>query len=123
MIKIFDDNKAILAILATQREYDLEGDWNLNGVIEFLKNRLKREVETNLRWETTDQYEKRTGKAWPDDWAVYYRQKEHGAWSDWVIAKYSFVNNGLDNIDHIIICATEAGRPPDDLRPEEPENA
>jgi hypothetical protein len=31
MMRIETENESILAIRATQREYGLEGDWNLNG--------------------------------------------------------------------------------------------
>jgi hypothetical protein len=123
MIKIFDDNNAILAIRATQYEYDLEGDWNLNGVIEFLQNRLKREVKTNPRWETPEQYEKRTGKKWLYDWAVYFKTAiaySHGLGDvEWGVCRRKTAS-----IDHdICVVATEAGPPPDDWRPEEPSDA
>jgi hypothetical protein len=77
------------------------------------------ELETLPRWETPEQWEPRTGEPWPDDWAVYVRQKEHGKWSGWIVVKYAFAQIGLENTEHIIITATEAGRPPDWWIPEE----
>jgi hypothetical protein len=84
------------------------------------------ELKARPRWETPEQYEKRTGRHWLENWAVYFN-----AW---------FSNNGksiyINNIWHIttqkearniaemlkdskrmsftiaIICATEAGPPP-----------
>jgi hypothetical protein len=35
--KILSTNEAIQAIRATQLEYGLEGDWNLNRVIDFIE--------------------------------------------------------------------------------------
>jgi hypothetical protein len=71
-------------------------------------------------WETPEQYEKRTGEKWPDDWAVYSLNElnECNAWSVGV-----YKHERLYMKDHktmkAIVCATEAGRPPDDWRPEE----
>jgi hypothetical protein len=72
------------------------------------------------RWYTPEQWEKRTGKAWPDDWAVFALERRYTVLND-VIMGFEAMSygaakwKGLDKI----ICATEAGPPPDDWRPEE----
>jgi hypothetical protein len=70
------------------------------------------------RWYTPEQWEKRTGKAWPEDWAVYARAKYvESGWSRWGTLPYS--ESKLTMYKTQIVCATEAGPPPDDWRPEE----
>jgi hypothetical protein len=71
-------------------------------------------------WETPEQWEKRTGEAWPDDWAVYALERRYTVLNDVIVAfeamSYGAAKwKGLDKI----ICATEAGPPPDDWKPEE----
>jgi hypothetical protein len=74
------------------------------------------------RWETTEQYEKRTGKAWPDDWAVYTLCENNingNRW--WFCESYHYASIRMCTGSRLvaIICATEAGPPPDEWRPEE----
>jgi hypothetical protein len=72
------------------------------------------------RWETPEQWEKRTGEQWPDDWAVYALQEDL-TWAamPYFVAKVR-MNHESDYLFVIaIICATEAGPPPDGWRPEE----
>jgi hypothetical protein len=73
------------------------------------------------RWETPEQREKRTGEPWPDDWVVYcrYRCNGYSLQGKWHGETYSRIKNeeyGLDQKQ--IVCATEAGPPPDNWRPE-----
>jgi hypothetical protein len=69
------------------------------------------ELEGRPKWETPEQYRERTGEEWPDDWAVYVPAVEGG----YVPEIYSLAQfAGAE----IIVCATEAGPPPDDWRPE-----
>jgi hypothetical protein len=74
---------------------------------------------TTPRWEAPEQWEKRTGKPWPDDWAVYVSTE-----SGWSVRLYKFTRCEFYRDDKtefvpIIICATEAGPPPDEWRPKE----
>jgi hypothetical protein len=78
------------------------------------------------RWETPEQYLKRTGKPWPNNWAVYCRIYI-GKPSSFSVYTYNdalrllsmtVAHTELD-IKYHIVCATEAGIPPDDWRPEE----
>jgi hypothetical protein len=79
------------------------------------------EIKAPPRWETPEQRKERTGEEWPDMNAVYvqaYRdfqgtedwepQHEWGATLYWEVKGRNFP----------IVCATEAGRPPDDWAPE-----
>ena len=86
-------------------------------------------------WITPEQWEKRTGSVWPDNAAVYYRYSEaHLTYEgfyyddfagDWVIKKHSYVSGCNEEVQayksgrYQMVCATEAGPPPDDWRPEE----
>jgi hypothetical protein len=99
----------------------------------FGKNKEGTDMKLKRDFITPEQYKARTGEAWPDNWAVYVRgfdKKEGGCefghaerffreWeattyenAKWVVGRDYFLNV-------IIICATEAGPPPDDWRPEE----
>jgi hypothetical protein len=80
------------------------------------------------RWETPEQYGKRTGKPWPDNWAVYERKnifiggEKDGEWRTNSLsgARGDFwVKEVEPDIVIDIVCATEAGPPPDDWKPEE----
>jgi hypothetical protein len=68
------------------------------------------------RWETPEQREKRTGEPWPDDWAVYaLYETAAGEERFWAAEEYCYSRNGKSKC---IVCATEAGPPPDDWDPE-----
>jgi hypothetical protein len=74
------------------------------------------------RWETPNQWEKRTGKAWPDDWAVYALYENNDGQRQWFWGGYEKERDkaGRRGKNPIaIVCAAEAGPPPDDWRPEE----
>jgi hypothetical protein len=75
------------------------------------------EREEKPRWETPEQWEKRTGEPWPDSWAVYVRQADGS--SPWIVKQYLDVKITKWLVPITIICATEAGTPSDDWRPEE----
>jgi hypothetical protein len=83
-------------------------------------------------WETPEQYKERTGKAWPDGAAVFYRDRGYHdvGLTDWCLWKLMLhkeavekpkeINcSGVSTEDCQIICATEAGPPPEDWKPEE----
>jgi hypothetical protein len=77
------------------------------------------------RWETPEQWKKRTGKPWPDNWAVYTLYKdEYSSQRWWFCQSYNFAKTAkiMGHSVLAIVCATEAGPPPDDWRPEETGN-
>jgi hypothetical protein len=67
-------------------------------------------------FETPEQYKERTGEPWPDNAAVYWKWADDDAWT---IGKYSVMRDEYDPFGVWIICATEAGPPPEGWRPEE----
>lgn len=74
-------------------------------------------------YETPEQYKKRTGKEWRDNWAVYYSTK-YGGTDDWEVSTYSDIleiikHSGDDYVCEDIIVATELGCPPDGWKPED----
>jgi hypothetical protein len=72
------------------------------------------ELRRLSRWETPKQYEARTGQKWPDNWAVYawFASEASGNAQamDYSVAKVASFN--------CIVCATEAGPPLEDWKPE-----
>jgi hypothetical protein len=84
----------------------------------FLLAEAIAELKALPRWETPEQYVKRTGERWPDDWAVYYIDPPRPYWDTqptWEICRHDIaIRNGL-----ICVVATEAGPPPDGWRPED----
>jgi hypothetical protein len=84
-------------------------------------DRLEKTRLEKSRWYTPEQWEKRTGKAWPDDWAVYCRYRSNGdeLQCHWRATTYDLIKNEEWWLDQKqIVCATEAGPPPDDWIPE-----
>jgi hypothetical protein len=74
--------------------------------------------ELKARWYTPEQWKKRTGKAWPDDWAVYWRAIHfNGLHGDWKIASYGLARvHSVAYLRVECVCATEAGIPPDNWK-------
>jgi hypothetical protein len=73
------------------------------------------------RWYTPEQWEKRTGKAWPDSGAVYWRGMDYdGLRSEWRVSAYKSVRlcPAIYRRSECV-CATEAGPPPENWEPEE----
>jgi hypothetical protein len=77
-------------------------------------------VEQLANWETPEQWKKRTGKAWPEDWAVYVLVRDKYVREKiyrWKIFPY-YATRAFRG-SNPIICATEAGMPPSNWKPEE----
>jgi hypothetical protein len=86
--------------------------------IAYIKEALA-ELKAPPRWETPEQWEKRTGKAWPEMAAVYaFPDLGWIAMSFWMPKLNTFLGDRSHD-DIIIICATESGPPPKEWRPEE----
>jgi hypothetical protein len=64
------------------------------------------------RWETPEQYEKRTGEKLSEDAAVYFKV---GRPVEWGVCRYQSAKRDKD----VCVVATEAGPPPDTWGPEE----
>lgn len=65
-------------------------------------------------YETPEMYKARTGKDWPDDAPVYaLHNSDAGYW--WQL--YEFSN--LHDSNWLLVCATEAGKPPVNWKPNE----
>jgi hypothetical protein len=74
---------------------------------------------TTPRWETPEQYQKRTGNLWLDKAPVYFRPSDD--YADWTLVSFEFAKYQI-TLRHSpkfqIICASEAGPPPNNWRPE-----
>ncbi|MDR2095173.1 MAG: hypothetical protein LBP76_06605 [Treponema sp.] len=68
------------------------------------------------RWETPEQWKERTGEDWPDGNAVYVRQAD--GTSPWIVQQHLEVRVTKWLVPITIICATEAGKPPKNWKPE-----
>jgi hypothetical protein len=86
----------------------------LNEAISYLNEAIA-ELKTPPRWETPERWKERTGKEWPNNAAVSYSTSDHGWYADtYSLARILSMTSSVQ-----IICATEAGPPPDDWKPEE----
>jgi hypothetical protein len=96
----------------------------LGKIAEYVYEALA-ELKAQPRWETPEQWEKRTGEKWLDSWAVYALYENKDGTSQWFWGGYK---KELDRATRHnknplnIVCATEAGPPPDDWRLEEKPN-
>jgi hypothetical protein len=113
----------------------------LDAVINLIQETIAL-LKAPPRWETPEQWEKRTGSVWPDNAAVYYRvlhvwkKEKKTEWGNWDVLEYEFSKRlaqqrydvlsnepGYKNKKLVqIVCATEAGPPSNDWNPEEAEN-
>jgi hypothetical protein len=114
-----------------------QADWKIGTVVVHDSGSAKRrkEAETLVRqavgklegrpkWETPEQYEKRTGKKWPDDWAVYALYEDNGGSLKWFAQSRGFTEKQIKRNKSgsgikMMVCATEAGPPPDEWGMEE----
>jgi hypothetical protein len=88
----------------------------LDEAIGLIQGAITKLQETPRR-ETPEQWEKRTGEEWPDDWAVYaLYETAAGEERFWAANEYCYARDGVSKC---IVCATEAGKPPDGWEPEE----
>jgi hypothetical protein len=68
-------------------------------------------------YETPQQYGKRTGKAYPDDGAVYYRIPPAAQFRDeWTLREWGYVRKKF--IGYWVVIADPPVPPPDNWRPE-----
>jgi hypothetical protein len=85
-------------------------------------------IESAPRLYTPEQWEQRTGKPWPDGWAVYALTELGKIDMGWMAMPYQLAKKRFhyEDFDYgcvsTIVCATEAGPPPNDWRPEEVNN-
>jgi hypothetical protein len=79
---------------------------------------ITKKIETAIailkapRWEMPEQYEKRTGEPWQDDWPVWACGDSDDI--EWIGCSYREAKE-MDRVnDTAILCATQDGPPPDD---------
>jgi hypothetical protein len=66
-------------------------------------------------YETPEQYEKRTGKPWPDEGAVWFRKSDYSdADFVWGVCRYTTAKRCGDRD---VVCVQGPNPPPDDWRP------
>jgi len=78
----------------------------------------KKDVEFGVipDYETPEQFQERTGKAYPDNGAVWYRLNYE---FEWELDTYRYVEGRYSNNSGLVIlCADPPVPPPDDWRPE-----
>jgi hypothetical protein len=111
--------KKVIELLETAKELALYG--SRSTTVSCIEEAIA-ELKALPRWETPEQREKRTGEAWPENWAVYALYENNDGTSQWFWGGYKkemdrFMRHNKNPLN--IVCATEAGPPPDDWRPEE----
>jgi hypothetical protein len=111
--------------------FDSYNEHQIEKALEHIRSVIA-ELETP-RWYTPERWDAETGEPWPDNAAVYLRgfdKKECGCafghaeqfYHEWVITTYENAKWVVSRdyfLNVIIICATEAGCPPDGWKPEE----
>jgi hypothetical protein len=111
--------KKVIELLETVKEIARHGS---SAAICFGIDDAMAELKAPPRWETPEQWKRRTGKAWPDNWAVYALYEYNDGERQWYCEDYGYAQHK----EHrrrtnpvAIICATKAEPPPDDWKPEE----
>jgi hypothetical protein len=74
-------------------------------------------LQTQPRFETPEQYNKRTGKPWPDTWPVFFEYRENT--NQYYVDKLEKIKNERVLKIGRVCVFTEAGPPPDDWKPKE----
>jgi hypothetical protein len=108
------EGSIMLSFSGNPEEMDL-----LTEAINYINNAIA-ELKAPPSWETPEQRKERTGEEWPDRSPVYVRFRfKTGDNKDktyyWGLYEWHQARRFVKNI---IICATEAGCPPDDWEPE-----
>jgi hypothetical protein len=117
VIELLDKARDMVIELADGENFEKIDE--LHNVLDSIKAELK----APPRWETPEQREKRTGKAWQDKWAVYVYVIDWPpmmtVWKHWKVMPYGKAKTYIPRKDFevCIVCATEAGPPPDNWRP------
>jgi hypothetical protein len=91
---------------------------NLAEAIDILRGITSKQAP---RWETPEQWEKRTGEPLPDDWAVYERYETNDGERQWHCESYDYAKHNIKKRKKdpkFVVCATEFGPPPVDWKPE-----
>jgi hypothetical protein len=124
--KDFDDAKVsgvryqtILNYITTARRLLNKGEIEM---LDLCLSQLLAEAGQLYKWETPEQREKRTGYRWPANAAVYSLYEETPVCSRFWFCEslYDAREGNIKGANPVcIICATEAGPPPDDWKPEE----
>jgi hypothetical protein len=77
------------------------------------------------RWYTPERWKEETGEAWPDNNGVFTRlvNRPNDEWDACLYGKHKIAVNllaslGAPSYPLYVVCATEAGPPPDDWKPE-----
>jgi hypothetical protein len=103
--------KASDEILLTSEYMPMSDIERLEKCSKFINEALER-LQAASRWETPEQYKKRTGETWPDEAAVYIFCTVFE--NNWSKCSYRLAKATGD----ICVCATEAGPTPANWKPE-----
>jgi hypothetical protein len=121
--KLEDVKKFLLGRYAFGLEEGIDNK-PLKQRIDMLSEAILELQSPHPRWETPEQWEKRTGERWPNNGAVYVLYENNTNGNKWVFCEsyyYAASEPCEGNRLVAIICATEAGPPPDAWEPEEAE--
>jgi hypothetical protein len=100
---------------------DITSESKAESVLENIRLSIREVLElleSPPRWETPEQWEKRTGEKWPDKGPVWER---FIWWPEPPVYSWNLKEHWLAKPEErIVVCATEAEPPPDEWRPEKP---
>jgi hypothetical protein len=97
-----------------EKEYIDDGIDKISSAISMLG-----ELSEPPRWETPEQHRERTGRDWPENWAVYVLvRNKYVQGRDYSWRAYNYYDTRPFRGRNPIVCATEAGKPPNSWRPE-----
>jgi hypothetical protein len=121
VIEFLELSRALCYYLTTKCEIKRLGAKDVEKVEKLVKDIDDAIAELKApRWYTPERWEQRTGEPWPDSGAVYYRYvSTTGKLDVWRIGNYENIANSNHDFRshnagyHQIICATEAGPPPE----------
>jgi hypothetical protein len=114
--------KKVIELLEQAKESMFLGSYY--PAVELIKEALAELKAPSCR-ETPEQWKQRTGEPWPDNGAVYALTELGKIDMGWMAMSYQLAKKRFhyEDFDYgcvcAIICAIEAGPPPDDWRPEE----
>jgi hypothetical protein len=113
--KVINALEMALSLIPEITPKNMDASQRRNAVCKYVQLALA-DAKAPRRWYTPEQWKERTGEEWPDDWAVYACGDSDDI--EWIICTYKEAQEMSRVNDTWIICATEAGKPPDNWNPE-----
>jgi hypothetical protein len=117
-VELINKAKSALYDLDMSESFREHDEGVQDEVVSFLDEAIA-ELRSPPRWETPEQREKRTGEKWPDSAPVFHCYIDGGGFLVrlWEVGFYRNYRSKNKPLGLCVVCATEAGPPPDGWRP------